>query len=429
MFTYRRFLLFAVLALMVLVSGCEDRGRNIPTGVVIQNAGGNFPTQHAFSSDVLIDPYDQPQLILQIRNQPALMKMAIYIPQVVFDLNRPVPALILLPPQGGDESYFLARGLKRLLEEMITDGTIQPMIVVSVSNDRTFGGFFYGNSWPAGFYDQVLGVKIQEYLQFNFPTLVANQQKFGIGGLGQGAYGAFRAAIQNPGLYGSITVLDGPLDFDGATGTGGLIPLMDSVFVEQPALTDLNFREPPLDGGFDTSSLWPVSQMFTGGAFAFSPNDTSLTLNIGTDANGNLLISVATREQLADSTALINQLISAGPGSNSLHFHLPFLPSQRPYTPIWQNYWMPNNLDSLHVAAGGSPLAGVNMWIRSSPEAKWGFHEMTQSWYNTLTTNFGYTTVEYSEYIGYDGTPAREGEYLYDQLREMLIFHSESFGD
>lgn len=428
MFTYRRFLLLAVLALMVVVSGCEDRGRNVPTGLVIENAGGIFPTQHAFSSN-LADPYNQPQLVLQIRNQFALLKLAIYIPQVVFTLNRPVPALVLLPPQGGDQNYFLERGLKRLLEEMISDGTIQPMIVVSVANDPTFGGYFYGNSWPAGFYDQVLGQKMQQYLQANFPTLISDQQKFGIGGIGQGAYGAFRAAIQNPGLYGSITVLDGPLDFDGPTGTGGLIPLMDSVFVEQPGLTDVNFRSAPINGGFDTSSVWPATQMFTGGALAFSPNDTSLTLNIGTDAQGNLLISVNTRQQLTDSTTLINQLISGGPGSNFLHFHLPFLPSQRPYNPIWQTYWMPNNLDSLHVAAGPNTLAGVNMWIKSSPQAKWGYHAMTQSWYNTLTTTFGYTTVEYSEYSGYDGKPAREGEYLYDQLREMLIFQSESFGN
>ena len=428
MFTYRRFLLFAVLALVLIVSGCEDRGRNIPNGVVIQATSGIFPTQHVFSSNLQF-PYTNPQLLLQLRNPLALMKMAVFIPEVVFTLNRPVPALVLLPPQGGDQNYFLERGLLRLVQEMIERGEIQPMIVVCVANDPTFGGYFYGNSWPAGFYDQVLGDKMQLYIQNNWPSLISNQQKFGIGGIGQGAYGAFRAAIQNSGLYGSITVLDGPLDFDGPTGNGGLIPLMDSVFVEQPALTDLNFRESPLNGGFDTSSTWPLTQMFTGGALAFSPNDTAVTLSISFDGQGNPIINVTARQSLVDSTSLIDQVISGGPGNNSLHFHLPFLPSQRPYGPIWQDYWMPNNLDSLHVAAGGSPLAGVNMWIKSSPQARWGFHTMTQSWYNTLTTGFGYNTVEYSEYSGYEGAPALEGEYLYDQLREMLIFHSESFGD
>jgi hypothetical protein len=49
------------------------------------------------------------------------------------------------------------------------------------------------------------------------------------------------------------------------------------------------------------------------------------------------------------------------------------------------------------------------------------------SWVSTLQTN-GYSPEVY-QYDGYDGKPATGNEYVYDLIREMLIFHSQSFGD
>jgi len=247
MFLFRRFVVCASLAILVLLSACDDRGRNIPTAEGSSSTlSGIFPDQHVFSSDGTVPP----QLLTQLRNRFALADMTVYQPEVIFNPGRPVPVLLLLPPEGGNENYYLDRGLERLADEMIASGEIQPMLIITIENDPTFGGFFYGNSWPAGFYDQVFGYGMLDYLATKYPGLnlaVADQQKFGVGGLGQGAYGAFRAAIQNPGLFGSITVLDGPLDFDGSTGSGGLIPLMDLQHV-----LGLHF---PFLGGTATASI------------------------------------------------------------------------------------------------------------------------------------------------------------------------------
>ena len=88
---------------------------------------------------------------------------------------------------------------------------------------------------------------------------------------------------------------------------------------------------------------------------------------------------------------------------------------------------MRNDLATLLGDAGAGALDGVNQWIATSPDAHYGFHEMTMSWVSTLQAN-GYAPEVY-QYDGYDDKPAVGNEYVYDLIREMLIFHSQSFGD
>jgi len=430
---YLRYILPTVLVFVVLVAGCDDRGRNVPT-VTVPSDYGTDPTDHVFFTFG-----GDPQLLMQISNPAALLSLDTYIPQISLTPanggeNRPVPTLILLAPEGETEYYYLEHGLYELAHEMIENGEIQPMTIVCVGNDQVFGGYFYGSSYPAGFYDQVLGDEMIDYLEMRYPeTFINDKAKIGIGGIGQGAYGAFRAAIKSE-LYGSISVVDGPLDFDGATGTGGLIPLMDQVFVEQSTLTAANWRSAP-PAGMDSLRSYPISRMFIGGALAFTPHDTGLTytVTLDTTTSGGVIsveanVNVTEQRQIADTVSLMRFIVGSADNLTGItwYFHLPFSFTQRPYQPIW-DLWMDNDLEALHAAQGGSPLADVNMWIGTSTQAKWGYHDMTMSWIATLQ-NAGYAPETYT-YGGYEGYPAENGEFMYDLLRKMLIFHSESFGD
>jgi hypothetical protein len=89
--------------------------------------------------------------------------------------------------------------------------------------------------------------------------------------------------------------------------------------------------------------------------------------------------------------------------------------------------WMANNLDTLLAQAGGSPLNGVAMWFGTSTQADYGFHTMTMSWINTLQ-NAGYDPTVFS-YSGTDAHPATGSTYTYSLIREMLVFHSQAFGE
>ncbi|MDX9857959.1 MAG: hypothetical protein RBT76_09225 [candidate division Zixibacteria bacterium] len=419
MYTYTRFAVAALMLVLVVLAGCDDRGRNVPVRADAFEWEVD-PQDRVFSDSTTPVTFAiEPELLFQIRNYPAQLPMETYFPPEA--LTRPVPTLVLLAPEGGGDTYYLEHGLLQLVTEMTQAGEIQPMTIVMVGNDATFDGFFYGNSYAAGFYDRVLGDKMIEKLAFLFPSFMNDPSKIGIGGVGQGAYGAFRAAIQNPGIYGSISVTDGPLDFDGSTGTGGLIPYMAQV-VANEGLTPANFRS-----AFNVGSADPITRMFIGGSLAFSPHDTLLyyTLNLTGDIGDLVTKTITSRFQLADTTTLIDALIEGD--VDNMHFHLPFDGTGNPYAPIWDK-WLANNLETLHDNASvAQPLSGVNIWIANSTEASLNYGAQTVSWIQTLRDK-GYAPEVYP-YKGYEGYPATNGKVVYDLMREILKFHSESFGE
>jgi len=420
-----------LLLSIALVSSCKDRGTNIPVISGLDRGGPWTTGNHVFS----------PQLRWQFDNLLELMPMWVYIPQVAADPplgeSRPVPLLILLAPQGGDQFYFANHGLEILLKEMIADGTIQPMLVVCVPSDPAFGGYFYAGGYnfehtakvndsispTTGNYDNIIGKDLISYLDniTNFRVL-DSRQKRGIGGVGNGAYGAFRAALIHDTTFGSITVTDGPLDFDGAPGLGnGLIDLFDDALNEQNLLGANN----SLFKTFDSSSLWPLSKMFIGTSFAFSPHDTVL-YDRNSNPNAQLWVIDST-EIITDTTTLIPGFTSRG-ATYRFDYHLPFTSNGLIHPPIWNILWMTEDLENL-LDTTTNKLNGVNVWIATSSEANLNYYQQTQSWINTLTNAPYNYPVTVRNYQGVPGNPATGDQYLYDLLREMLIFHSESFGN
>jgi predicted deacetylase len=66
------------------------------------------------------------------------------------------------------------------------------------------------------------------------------------------------------------------------------------------------------------------------------------------------------------------------------------------------------------------------MWFATNPNAHWNYYQMTQSWMEFLRSQ-GHELEEH-RYSSYNDDPATNDEYLFDILREMLIFHSNNFG-
>jgi len=416
MVKYMKLTSLVLIIAMVVLAGCTDRGTNIPESTVIENWGLTDKNFVFAPPDNVVSP----QLIFQIQNPFGLMQTSIYVPKIAYPppdgVSKPVPLLILLPPQDGDEFFYFEHGLMELADEMIAKGEIKPMTICCISNDKVFGGYFYGNSYPAGLYDDVIASLDDEYRligrlynDLQFPASMQTSDKRGIGGVGQGAYGAFRACIKHPGVFSSLTAADGPLDFDGPDGNSGLINLMDDALNEQGILGS-SIKQ------FDTASAWQISRMFIGAALAFSPHDTAITYDYFS------MDPILTRETIDDSLTLVDSIIKDD--NFNFDFHLPFDSTGAKYDLIW-DLWMRNNLEDMHEATGSSPFADLNMWIATSPEAENEFHNMTTSWINYLQTE-GYTPDVYT-YSGYGGKPALKNEYIYDLLREMLIFHDNNF--
>ena len=407
-----RLLVAAMVLTLTIVSGCSDRGTNYEP-ITIPEGGPLVKTHVAFEA-----------MKMQIRNQFQIVQITVYVPHNSIPFiggaePERVPVLLLLPPKDGDAYYYLNHGLLQIADELIATGQIEPMAVACLANDWVFGGYWYaGNYPPAGRYDDYVGGDLVGFIYDSCFIYGINEPgQRGIGGIGQGAYGALRAAIKHPGTFSSISVVDGPLDFDGGAGHGnGLLDLMDSVFLEQSNLTsDALFR-----AGFDSSSAYPVSRLFIGGSLAFSPHDTALDVTVTPSADSlSYRIRIDQRYQIQDTMSLIKHIVN--PDANDLDFHLPFTHDSIPYYPIW-NMWLAQNLENM---VDGTVFQGVDLWIGTSPETRWGFHNQTMSFIETLRGH-GYSP-DVKVYNGYDGYPATSSQYVYELLKDMLIFHSNNF--
>ena len=444
---YFRFVFIVAAFLALLAVGCSDRGTNVPTA----SGQSSWTVWPDFNHVFVPNPNDgipdttPSQLLMQIRNPSGLLEMAAYIPHPDYVpipakyRDKPLPLLILLAPQDGDKWYYFDHGLAEIAYDLISQGVIRPMIIVTIGNEKVFGGSFYGNSIPAGHMDDITGSLLVNQLidSARFVTSWANvsddPQLHGIGGIGMGAYGAYRAVIKHPGIYKSISACDGPLDFDGPAGNGGLLSLVPRLFAEQGLRSDTTWNY--IADHFDTLGIWPVTRMFVGGSLAFSPHDTEMTVAITVLAGSvnRRDVRILDRMEVADSATLISNLLLGqdigGPiGSADVHyaFNLPF-DSHMAVEPITWSRWMANNLDTLLAQAGGSPLGDVAMWFGTSTQADYGYHTMTMSWINALQ-NAGYDPTVFS-YTGTEAHPAIGSTYTYSLIREMLIFHSHAFGE
>lgn len=228
-------LLTVAIALTLLVAiSCTDRGANY-SDPIPSSSGGALIYSSQFN-----------ELFVQIGKQQ-LFHIAIYIPNG--DLQQaPLPLVLLLPPQGGDEMYYYNHGLKQLADKLIADETIVPMAIACIKSDQIFGGYFWAGNYGGGSgdYDQIMGsALLDNFVKKNAGLILADDpSKCGIGGVGTGAYGALRAALLNDHRFSSVTVTDGPLDFDGADGNGGWIDMFDDVLIEQGLLNYVT--DPPV---------------------------------------------------------------------------------------------------------------------------------------------------------------------------------------
>ena len=187
---------------------------------------------------------------------------------------------------------------------------------------------------------------------------------------------------------------------------------------------------------FDSSRATPLSNMFIGGAFAFSPHDTVIYHKmiqpfappdeIAPDAYPEV-DSTLKIDNPSDTLTLVRGFF--GPGTPyRFDYHLPFDGNGNISVPIFYNFWMTEDLENL-LDTASNKLNGVNIWIGTTDQANYNFYQQTQSWINILTSApYNYTVTE-RPYQGTPGQPATDDQYLTNLLYEMLIFHSESFGN
>ncbi len=413
-----KFVLLIAIITVLVVAGCSDRGHNTIDTYI--GDGGRLVINHVFFDELLVQLNNKKQQLFMRAYVPNATKWG---PPPLYNPPKPMPLLVLLAPQGADEFYYFNHGLEQIANELIESGEIEPMVIACLGNNPSFGGMFWsGNGGGSGNYDTLIaGTLISDYLSSNaaLPFVIDSVSKRGIGGIGQGAYGAFRASLMHDSVYGSVSAIDGPLDFDGASGNSGFLDLFDDFIAEQSF--NGNDTVKWIDE-IDTSGSNPFTRMIIGASMAFSPHDT-LFVPVFDPYDARLVnYDSSIFYSLADSTTLVSRIVG---GTRDFDFHLPFDSTGSAYAPIW-DMWKKNNLETLMADSGSARLANMKIWIASStdPDPR-GFNAQTQSWVNTLQG--ASINPEVVTYQGYPGHPAVGDRYLSDLLRKMLIFHDRSF--
>lgn len=430
-----KIILCIVFTIFIFVIGCSDRGVNYGRDSYELQEGTYFTKTgaHVFHNE----------LFFQIGNKYQQMRLVGYWPKAAFPVQnggefKPVPMLILLPPQEGDENFYFQHGLKEIADELISKGIIQPMAILCLPNDQIFGGYFFAGSSPAaGFYDSLIGTELVRFAEEDFfATTIRSKSKRAIGGVGMGAYGAFRAAMLHPDAFSAVSGVAGPFDFDGSNGTSGLMDFFDDALNEQGLTSSSNLKTE-----FKyKEKTWPYSRLFIGGSLVFAIQDTlydytETFFNNGTgveysvDAKYSLdtaVFPLSSAITYPGITEIPFDVKNGSPLDPIYYFHLPFDNTGTVVQPVW-DLWLANNLPAIFDQHPTS-LNGINIWIGNSSEVTFGnYYDQTVSWVNKLRSE-GLVVDEYN-LKGYDGHPANGNQYVYDYLREMLIFHSEKFGN
>lgn len=169
---------------LVLVIGAFARGVK-PHGEVIQI------TVHspAVERSRLGDPPDR--------------MVSIYLPPGYESGTRRYPVLYLLHGYSGTDRGWMNPsyvGLPDVMDRLVEDHKIQPMIVVMPNSFNRFGGGFYANSELTGDWEDFIVHELVSYIDGHYRTLATPNTR-GIAGHSMGGYGALRLGMRYPDVF------------------------------------------------------------------------------------------------------------------------------------------------------------------------------------------------------------------------------------
>jgi|GEM_PF-2559727 len=352
-----------------------------------------------------------------------------------YDENRTAgyPVLYLLHGFGGNEHYFTVLFNTPLVaDKLLAAGRIDPMIIVFPSGKNMLGGSFYTDSpdHPAvnNSEQHILGIIAEVDANYNTITDATGRA---IGGTSMGAFGAMSIAMNNPGLFSSISSLAGPLSFlggqltpgdpsdDGYTGISMILPTVlaetgyDAVLAENPAGDATQYRAMM----YPTAARRVTSFMFAMAA-AFSPTP--------------------------DPTNPGPTTILALPNGTPIGVDLPIDIDGSVYAPVFMNRWLQfDPVSRLAAQAVNIAPPGVKTYLDAGEHDDLGMNFSHAFFAGAYQLAFGIgPTVNNSNghqindaYPGYGDLPNIGGGVIlanhtaqnFARLEPLLRFHSDNF--
>ncbi len=101
------------------------------------------------------------------------------------------------------ENQGLRMNIGTMMDRLIAEKKVHPMILVMPDASNKFGGSFYTDSVTIGNWEDFIKRELVEFVDKKYRTL-ANSSSRGITGHSMGGYGAIKLAMKNPDIYRAV---------------------------------------------------------------------------------------------------------------------------------------------------------------------------------------------------------------------------------
>ncbi len=411
-----------ILTAALLFFGCSERESNIVKPD--PNIRNGFTGVYTHPGGHLESDYLSFTMFTPVRKVPSI-NLKVYVPPNYAATGTKYPVLYLLSPFRGNDFYYINHGLVAIADKMILEGTIKPMVIVCIDGSAGYGGVFYGDNWFSGKYAEAIGSitgnsfegSIVDYIDGVYNTLDSTRANRAISGFEMGGYGAMRIAAMFPDNFSSVSAISAPLDFDGAGGTGGFVPLFKQVIRNASPLGN-SFISMAQYRDLDTAYTNPLRTMVMAASCAFSPHldfDNVVTLNPPT----------------ALDTFFVQDTLTYLNPEGGIKFHLPFDTAGNIRQVVW-NMWLDNNMSSI-IEANPGCFDDMAIKLFTTNDDEYGFNVQTYNFASWLQGHLNMRGISSDmtpdNYEGYEDYEAARGRFLYDILPVILKFHSDNFPD
>ena len=343
-----------------------------------------------------------------------------------YNANASYPVLYLLNGFGRDEDYFAHTfSATDATDYLLDDRLIDPLIMVMPSGESALGGTFYTNSLHPAVgmaEDNILAVIHEVEASYSIDTTRRT-----IGGHSMGGYGALSIAMNYPGMFKAIAVMEAPIAF---WGTKTRPPHNDDTYKGVWEILPTVFDET----GYDTTSggdaalykqmMYPsptrrVTSMMFAMASAFSPTQF--------DPNTHFPIYVPTT---IDS--IIVGMNGGVPVKSPMWVDLPLGIDGSVEMAVWSR-WMAK--DCLARFSGGQAASiappAVKLYLDAGNQDDLGLYGAHRTFAYAYGQAFGGAAPDSTFFNGigdvFGEIPAGHTHQVYEQLRKLLIWHSGPF--
>jgi len=268
---------------------------------MMQQITGPLP----FPEDLAMDQITSPSLEGNPLGDPAMRNMVIYLPPGYETSDKGYPVVYLLPGLGATERWWSCgefspffsplgiavqnlpeSGFASIIDGLIADDKMQPMIIVMPDISTAYGGSFCVNSALNGNHEDYIVNDIVPYIDANYRTLPSRNSR-GIAGHCMGGYAAMYLTMRHPDVFGAVASHSGTLM------TAGLLPGMQPIAAaENPEGLTLM--------GPDPAKPWTSTFYLFSAAFSPNLDNPPFYVDLPFDENVQIREDVAQRWAVYD---------------------------------------------------------------------------------------------------------------------------------